>query len=274
MKLKDIGKTRSRGGTAEALVTFWQAGASDDLDAVQVFEDGLLIHTSTQQRKRRYKREFVPFASFESAKVFFGTLHLFTKGQRAIRTVAVSDERTARELLALCAVGIRAAAHSEDGDEAACLAALEDLRARAEEARKIYGEDGNEVSVRKITVPSYDPESRREHIVGQIPLREGEPLRLDVEFVISELRRRYLSISDYERVTGKRPTFRAYWSLSGEGEDGEAGGFAELDYSREDDTFLLKLHNGFEDELGPTTEDYVRDLLREAAGQVVYLESL
>ena len=29
-----------------------------------------------------------------------------------------------------------------------------------------------------------------------------------------------------------------------------------------------------EDELGPTTEDYVQDLLREAAGRTVYLESL
>jgi hypothetical protein len=271
MKLK--GKTRPPATTGEPLLTLWQGGQGEDLDAVQVFEDGLLIHTSTQQRKRRYRPEFVPFASFESAKVFFGTLYLQTKGQRGVRGVATSDERTARGLLALAGAGIRAAAHSEDGDEAASLAALEDLRARAEEARKVYGED-NEVSVREITVPSYDVASRRAHIVGEIPLREGEPLRLDVAFVISELRRRYLSISDFERVMGRRPTFRAYWSLSGEGKDGEAGGFAELDYSREDDTFLVKLHNGFEDELSPTTEDYASELLREAAPVTVYIESV
>jgi hypothetical protein len=127
--------------------------------------------------------------------------------------VPLSDERTAWELLALAGAGIRAAAHSEDGDRARSLAALEDLRERAEEARKTFGED-NEVSLREIMVPSYDPASRREHIVGEIPLREGEPLRLDVAFVISELRRRYLSVSDFERVMGRRPTFRAYWSLS------------------------------------------------------------
>jgi hypothetical protein len=271
MKLK--AKTRPQATPGEPLVTFWQGGQGGDLDAVQVFEDGLLIHTSTQQRKRRYKREFVPFASFEGAKVFFGTLYLQTKGQRGVHGVAVSDERTARELLALASAGIRVAAHSEDGDEAASLAALEDLRERAEEARSIFGED-HEVSVREITVPAYSPESRREHIVGEIPLQEGEPLRLDVAFVISELRRRCLSASDYERVTGRRPTFRAFWSLSGEGKDGEAGGFAELDYSREDDTFLVKLHNGFADELSPTTEDYASELLREAAPATVYIESV
>jgi len=267
-------KTPPRAKTAEVLVTFWQSGQDGDLDALQVFEDGLLIHTSTQQRKRRYRKEFVPFASFEGAKVFFGALYLQTKGQRGVRGVAVSDERTAWELLALAGAGIRVAAHSEDGDEAARQAALEDLRARASSARSIFGELDNEVSVREITVPAYDPESRREHIVGEIPLREGEPLRLDVAFVISELRRRYLSASDYERVMGKRPTFRAYWSLSGEGKDGEAGGFAELDYSREDDTFLVKLHNGFEDELSPTSEDYASELLREAAPATVYIETL
>lgn len=271
MALKGIKKRSSPRKTGEPLVTLFQGSQDGDLDAVQVFEDGLLIHTSTQQRKRRYKREFVPFASFEGAKVFFGTLHLLTKGQRGIRAVAVSDERTARELLALASAGIRAAAHSEAGDEAAREAALEDLRARAEEACKVYGE-GTEVSVRKITVPRYDSASRRAHIVGELPLRKGEPLRLDVAFVISEIRRRYASVSDYERVMGKRPTFRAYWDLSAEGED--QGGYGELGYRREDDSLLLKLHNGFEDELSPTTEDHVSDLLREAAGQTVYLESL
>jgi hypothetical protein len=186
--------------------------------------------------------------------------------------VPLSDERTAWELLALAGAGIRAAAHSEDGDRARSLAALEDLRERAEEARKTFGED-NEVSLREIMVPSYGPASRREHIVGEIPLREGEPLRLDVAFVISELRRRYLSVSDFERVMGRRPTFRAYWSLSEEGEDGEAGGYAELGHRPEDDTLLLKVHNGFEDELSPTSEDYASELLREAAPAVVYIES-
>ena len=95
-----------------------------------------------------------------------------------------------------------------------------------------------------------------------------------MDFVLSEIRRRYLSVSDYERVMGKRPTFRAYWNLSAEGEDGEAGGYAELGYRPEDHTFLVKLHNGFEDELSPTSEDYVSELLREAAGRTVYLESL
>jgi len=273
MKLKDIGKTQPRTGTGEPLVTIWQSGQDEDLGAVQVLEDGLLIHTNTQQRKRRFRQEFVPFASFEGAKVFFGTLYLQTKGQRGVHGVPVSDERTAWELLALAGAGIRAAAHSEEGDRAASLAALEDLRARAEEARKTFGED-NEVSVRQITVPAYSPESRREHIVGEIPLREGEPLRLDVAFVISELRRRYLSVSDYERVMGRRPTFRAYWNLSGEGADGEAGGYAELGYDPQKGIFLIKLHNGFEDELSETSEGYVSELLREAAGQVVYLESL
>ena len=42
----------------------------------------------------------------------------------------------------------------------------------------------------------------------------------------------------------------------------------------EDDTFLLQLHNGFEDELSPTTADHVSELLREAAPAVVYIESL
>jgi hypothetical protein len=42
----------------------------------------------------------------------------------------------------------------------------------------------------------------------------------------------------------------------------------------EDHTLLLQLHNGFEDELSPTTEDDVSELLREAAGQTVYLESV
>jgi len=52
MKLK--AKTRPPAERGEALVTFWQGGQGGDLDAVQVFEDGLLIHTSTQKRKRRY----------------------------------------------------------------------------------------------------------------------------------------------------------------------------------------------------------------------------
>jgi hypothetical protein len=35
----------------------------------------------------------------------------------------------------------------------------------------------------------------------------------------------------------------------------------------------LQLHDGFEGELSLTTEDHVLELLREAVGQVVYLES-
>jgi hypothetical protein len=50
-KQMKLTKTRSRAGTGEALVTFWQGGQGGDLDAVQVFEDGLLIHTSTQRGK-------------------------------------------------------------------------------------------------------------------------------------------------------------------------------------------------------------------------------
>jgi hypothetical protein len=56
--------------------------------------------------------------------------------------------------------------------------------------------------------------------VGRFPLQEGEPLRLDVAFVMSEIRRRYASVWDYERVMGNRPTFRAYWNLRA-GEGGE-----------------------------------------------------
>ena len=41
----------------------------------------------------------------------------------------------------------------------------------------------------------------------------------------------------------------------------------------EEDAFLLQLHNGFEGELSLTTEDHVSELLREAVGQIVYLES-
>jgi hypothetical protein len=87
-----------------------------------------------------------------------------------VRGVAISDETSAREIQALSSLGISAAAHCEAGDEAASRAALDDLRARAEEARKIYGED-NEVVVREVVTPAYDPKSRREHVVGQIPLR-------------------------------------------------------------------------------------------------------
>jgi hypothetical protein len=35
----------------------------------------------------------------------------------------------------------------------------------------------------------------------------------------------------------------------------------------------VRLHNGFEDELSPTTEDYAAELLREAAPATVYIES-
>ena len=268
MTLKGVNKRSSpgRASLGEALITPWQGAAHGDLDAVQVFEDGLLIHTNCQQRRHRYTREFVPFASLEDTRLYFQTLYLRMKGHTGVHGVAVSDEHTARELQALCSLGISGA--------------LEDLRARAKEARKVYGEE-TEVCVREITVPSYDPESRREHIVGELPLRKGEPLRLDVAFVTSEIRCRYASVSHYERAMGKRPTFRAYWSLSAEGEDGEAGeagedqgGYAELGYRPEDDTFLVKLHNGFEDELSPTAEDYASELLREAAPATVYIESL
>jgi len=170
------GKTRSPAKTGEPLLTLFQSGQDGDIGALQILEDGLLIHKNTQQKKHRYKKEFVPFASFERATVFFGTLHLFTKGQRGIRTVGTSDERTARELMALAGAGISAAAHSEDGDEALRLAALGRLRERAEEARRIFGED-NEVSVREISVPSYDPDlpERRAAIVGRLPVGDGPP---------------------------------------------------------------------------------------------------
>src|SRR5215211_4261834 len=239
VKLK--AKTRPPAERGEALVTFWQGGQGGDLDAVQVFEDGLLIHTSTQQRKRRYKREFVPFASFEGARVFFGTLYLQTKGQRGVHGVAVSDERTAWELLALAGAGIRAAAHSEDGDEAARQAALEDLRARASSAPSIFGED-NEVSVRELTLSSYDPDlpERRAAIVGRLPVQDGSPAeaRQDAYFVLSELRRHYASATAYRRAMGGRPGFKAYWNLAspeGEGGGEAGGGYAELGYLPEED---------------------------------------
>jgi len=111
--------------------------------------------------------------------------------------VALADENTAEQLRRLILPG--AEASDEGAGEDARKEALGRLRERAKEARQIFGED-TEVSVRKVTTPAYNPKSRREHIVGQIPLREGE--------------------------------------------------------------------------LGPTTEDYVQDLLREAAGQTVYLESI
>jgi hypothetical protein len=227
-------KTRPQAKRGEALVTFWQGGQAEDVGAVQVFEDGLMVHHNTQQRKARYKREFVPFASFESAKVFFGTLYLQTKGQRGVHGVATSAERTARELLGLASVGIRAAAHSEDGDEAAREVALEDLRDRAEEARKIFGED-NEVFVRELSVPTYDsnlPE-RRAAIVGRLPVQDGSPAqaRQDAYFVLSELRRHYASASAHRRARGSRPGFKAYFNLaSPEAESGVAGGYAELGY--------------------------------------------
>jgi hypothetical protein len=272
-------KTRPQATTGEPLVTFWQGGQGGDLDAVQLFEDGLLIHTNTQQRKRRYKREFVPFASFEGTKIFFGTLHLVMKGQRGVRTVGSSDERTARELQALASAGIRAAASSEGGDEASRIAALEDLRERAKEARRIFGE-ATEVSVRELSVPSYDPDlpERRAAIVGRLPVGDGSPAqaRQDAHFVLSELRRHYASAAAYRRTRGGRPGFKAYFNLAAPaqpGEGGVAGGYAELGYRPEDDTFLLRLHNGLEDELSATTEDHVAELVGEAAPTTVFLES-
>jgi hypothetical protein len=272
-------KTRPQATTGEPLVTFWQGGQGGDLDAVQVYEDGLLIHTNTQQKKRRYKKEFVPFASFEGTKIFFGTLHLVTKGQRGVRTVGSSDERTARELQALASAGIRAAAHSEGGDEASRIAALEDLRERAKEARRIFGE-ATEVSVRELSVPSYDPDlpERRAAIVGRLPVGDGSPAqaRQDAHFVLSELRRHYASAAAYRRTRGGRPGFKAYFNLAAPaqpGEGGVAGGYAELGYRPEDDTFLLRLHNGLEDELSATTEDHVAELVGEAAPTTVFLES-
>ena len=41
----------------------------------------------------------------------------------------------------------------------------------------------------------------------------------------------------------------------------------------EEDAFLLQLRSGFEDELSLTTEDHISELLREAVGQILYLES-
>jgi hypothetical protein len=276
MKLK--GKTRPPANTGEPLPTLFQGGQGEDLDAVQVLEDGLVLHTNTLQKRRRYRRVELMYGRLQDARRFGQVLYLVIRGDsregRGVGCVALSDENTAEMLRRLILGGARA--FGADLEENAREAALGDLRDRAEEARRIYGED-TEVSVRKITVPSYDPASRREHIVGRFPIREGEPLRLDVDFVLSEIRRRYLSVSDYERVMGKRPTFRAYWNLSAEGEGGEAdgvaGGYAELGYRPEDDTLLIKLHNGFEDELSPTTEDYASELLREAAGRTVYIES-
>jgi hypothetical protein len=185
--------------------------------------------------------------------------------------VALQDERTAEDLRRLVMAGIEAAAAGVAGDEGAREEALGRLRERAEEARKVYGED-DEVSVREITVPAYDPESRRSFIVGRFSIRDGATLRQDVQFALSEIRRRYATFPDHQRAMGERPDFRAYWQLSEEG--AERGGYAELAYRPAEDAFLLQLHNGFEDELGPTDEDYVQDLLREAAGRTVYLESL
>ena len=191
--------------------------------------------------------------------------------------VATSAERTARELLGLASVGIRAAAHSEDGDEAAREVALEDLRDRAEQARKIFGED-TEVSVRELSVPTYDsnlPE-RRAAIVGRLPVQDGSPAqaRQDAYFVLSELRRHYASASAHRRARGSRPGFKAYFDLaSPEAESGVAGGYAELGYIPAEDRFLLRLHNGFEDELSATTEEHVAELVGEAAPVTVYIES-
>jgi hypothetical protein len=39
------------------------------------------------------------------------------------------------------------------------------------------------------------------------------------------------------------------------------------------DGFLFQLHNGFEGELPLTTEDHVSELLREAVGRILFLES-
>jgi hypothetical protein len=69
-----------------------------------------------------------------------------------------------------------------------------------------------------------------------------------------------------------RAGFRAYWNL-GEAEGGVSGGYAELSYRPEEDTFLLKLHNGLEDELSATTEDHVAELVGKAAPVKVYIES-
>ena len=41
----------------------------------------------------------------------------------------------------------------------------------------------------------------------------------------------------------------------------------------EEDAFLLQLRAGFEGELSLTSEDHVSELLREAVGRIVYLES-
>jgi hypothetical protein len=40
-----------------------------------------------------------------------------------------------------------------------------------------------------------------------------------------------------------------------------------------EDHTLLELHNGLEDELSPTTEDHVAELVGKAAPVTVYIES-
>jgi hypothetical protein len=160
MELKGL-STRAPATTGEPLVTFWQSGQGQDLDALQIFEDGLLIHTSTQQKRRSYRRAYTPFASLGAVERFGKTLFLVGIPQEegtsaTVRNVVLSDEKTAEVLRELIALGMAAA--EAEGRESE--RALEDLRERAEEARKIYGEE-TEVSVRKITVPSYDPSSRR-----------------------------------------------------------------------------------------------------------------
>lgn len=89
-------KTRPRTGTGEPLLALWQGTEGEDLDAVRVFEDALVIHHNTQQKRRRYRRAEVPFSSFEGTSFYFQTLYLRTKGQTGVRGVAISDEKSAR----------------------------------------------------------------------------------------------------------------------------------------------------------------------------------
>jgi hypothetical protein len=133
--------------------------------------------------------------------------------------------------------------------------------------------------VREISVPSYDPDSpeRRATIVGRLPVQDGSPAqaRQDAYFVLSELRRHYASATAHRHTRGGRPGLKSYWNLASPAkpaESGVAGGYAELGYIPVEDTFLLRLHNGLEDELSATTEDHVAELVGEAAPVTVYIE--
>jgi hypothetical protein len=135
----------------------------------------------------------------------------------------------------------------------------------------------NEISVREISVPSYDPDSpeRRAAIVGRLPVRDGSPAqaRQDAKFVLSELRRHYASATAYERRSALRES-----GLSGLLDPGGGRGWriwwlrrALLPPGRRD--LPPQAPQRLEDELSATTEDHVAELVGKAAPVKVYIES-